>query len=159
MTRQRALRQTGNRANCRRDGRLAHEGNRIDRDALATDVVAVCLADRPQRHLADLSTAADHDDPLAIDLGKRRHLFEALRDLQRLEVLQQRLAVGDQLNLQINPRATIGTRRNVGVANVRPVLPDHPGQLIQRARLVPDDDQHRHVVRGRVLGNGTPPGG
>src|SRR5204863_258843 len=49
---------------------FADEGNGVDGDALAANVVPVGLADRAQGYLADLGSAADDDDPLAVDPGE-----------------------------------------------------------------------------------------
>ena len=68
--------------------RLADQGNRVDRDALAADVVTVRFGDGPERHLADLGPAAHDDDALAVNLGQRRRLLErhhALRLAQFVE--------------------------------------------------------------------------
>ena len=48
-----------------RDVRLAHEGDRVDRDPLAAQVVAIRLAHGTERDLRDLRPTADNDDPLA----------------------------------------------------------------------------------------------
>ena len=56
---------------------LADERNRVDRDPLAADVVAVGLGDGAERHLADLRAAAHDDDALAVDLGERRRQLDA----------------------------------------------------------------------------------
>ena len=47
---------------------LADQGNRVHGDALAADVVAIGLRDRPHRHLAHLRAAAHDDDALAVDV-------------------------------------------------------------------------------------------
>ncbi len=49
------------------DVRLADERDRVDRDALAAEVVAVGLAHGAEGDLGDLGAAADDDDPLAED--------------------------------------------------------------------------------------------
>ena len=64
---------------------LADERNRVHRDALAADVVPIRLADRADRHLADLRAAADDDHALAVDGHQRRRLFDAPDDRERRE--------------------------------------------------------------------------
>src|ERR671932_825224 len=46
---------------------LADDGDGVDADLLAADVVPVGLADGPDGDLADLGAGPDHDDPLAPD--------------------------------------------------------------------------------------------
>ena len=62
-------------ADRRRKFLLADQRNRVHRDTLATDVVAIGLGDRAHRHLAHLRAAAHHDDALAVDAGERRRLL------------------------------------------------------------------------------------
>ena len=69
---------------------FADKRDRIHGDALAPDVVPICLADSPDRHLTHLGTAADDDDALAVDGHQRLRLFDALDDREPAEPLDQR---------------------------------------------------------------------
>ena len=117
-------RQVGHGAHGGGDLVLAHEGHGVDRDALATQVVAVALGDRAKRHLGHLGTAADDDDALAEDLAQRRpragrvhagHGFGDLGRLDRAEVAQ--LDVEDARDLVL--LALLGGRERVDGDHVR----------------------------------------
>ena len=65
---------------------LAHDGDRVDADLLAADIVAVRLGDSAQRHLAHLGAATYDDDALAEDFEHARHALDATDDLERFQV-------------------------------------------------------------------------
>ena len=70
---------------------FADQRNRVDRDALAADVVSVRFGDRAERHLADLRAAAHDDDALAVDPLERFHHLHAAHNREPAQVLHQLL--------------------------------------------------------------------
>ena len=80
-------RQPDDRADGAGERVFADERDRVDRDVLAADVVAIGFGDRADRHLADLRAAAHDDDALAVDLVERRRQFDA-RDAVHLAQLR-----------------------------------------------------------------------
>ena len=84
---------------------LADQRNRVDRDALAADVVAIGFGDRAERDLPDLRAAAHDDDALAVDLRERRRQLDARHagDLPQV--------VDDRLDRRRRPRTRGRSRR------------------------------------------------
>ena len=82
-------RQPGDRAHRGRQLVLSDERDRVDRDALPADVVAVCLADGTDRHLAHLRAAAHDDHALAVDLHQRLGDVHRAHDGELLQARQQ----------------------------------------------------------------------
>ena len=99
-------RQVGDGADRGRDVLLADERDRVDADPLAAQVVAVGLADRPERDLGDLGAAADHDDPLAEDAVEGPRQVDGPHVVEAVEGLDQR-RLGDALDLEFD----LGERR------------------------------------------------
>ena len=133
-------RQAGHRPHRLRERLLAHEGDRVHRDVLAADVVAVGLGDGADRHLADLGPAAHDDDPLAVDA------LEGLDHLER-EDRVERAQVGEEgvrRSRAARPRSRRGSRRraldDLDGRDVAPVAGDHPRQLVEDARSAPGAD-------------------
>src|SRR4029079_9749494 len=84
-----------------RDIGLTDERDRVDRDALAAQVVAVGLAHGTQRDLGDLCAATDHDDPLA------EHRPEGARPMYRAHIVDRferrdELVLADALDLELD---------------------------------------------------------
>ena len=127
----------GDRANRRGQLVFADQGDRVDRDSLAPDVVPVGLGDGALRHHADLRAAADDDHALAVDALESRHEADLRDSLQTLQVGDQprRVRSADDLELELRmPGFAVSAAGHVG--DVRSVPEDGLGQAVQHARLV-----------------------
>ncbi len=128
---------------------LPHQRNRVDRDALASDVVPVRLGDRALRHHPYLRAAADDDHPLAVDALKRGHSTDLGNALEADQVRDQlRLVAGAaDLELQLGGILAMGAAGDVG--DVRAVLEDRLRDAVEHTGLVARRDQEPedHGVR------------
>ena len=61
----------------------------VDRNVLASNVVAVGFRDRAHRNLAHLSAAAHDDDALAVDFLKRLHNLRGANHLQLRQIARE----------------------------------------------------------------------
>jgi len=128
--------QPGNRSHCVCQLLLANQRDRVDRDALAADVVAVGLGHRALRHHADLGAAADDDHPLAVDALKGGHHTHALHALDPLQVLDQLSLVVGPRDLDLELSHIVFSCPSRDVFDIGAVLEDHLREPVQHARLV-----------------------
>ena len=164
-------RQVDDRSDRVGDRLLADERDRVDRDALAAQVVPVGLGHGAQRHLRDLRAAADDDHPLAEDPVHRPRPVDRLdagqpvdsRDERVLvEALDLHLRLGDlrrgaAVRLRHAPDrrqqadATAGGRDRTGDGR-------HGGRVVE---MVEPDGDRRRTGRGASghprHGTGGPP--
>src|SRR6266850_747639 len=82
--------------------------------------------------------AAHDDDPLAVDLGERGDLLEAVHAVEPFQVREERVRSLCQLHLEVDVRAVAG-RMEVDVADVRVVIREH----------LRDRRHHARAIRGR----------
>jgi hypothetical protein len=96
-------RQVGHRANRRGDVHLADERDRIDADPLATEVVAIGLADRTKGDLGDLGATTDDDDALAEDAAEGSRSADGLDVGKSVEGVEE-LVGGEPVDLDLELR-------------------------------------------------------
>ncbi len=140
-------RQARDGADCRGQRFLADERNRVDRDALAADVVAIGFADGPDRDLPDLCASADDDHALAVDRHQRRRFLDATDDGQRGKRVAQAPKVFRRVQLQVHDEAFSTLPQAFDRADVGRVLRDDPRDLRERPRRVVGGEQQ--AVPGR----------
>src|SRR6267143_7098185 len=109
---------------------LAHQRNRVDRDALASDVVPVSLRDRSLRDHAHLGAAADHDHPLAVDALKRWDPAHLGDPVQAFKVRHQARFVAGAGYLELQLSEILTVRPAGDVRDIRAVLEDHLAESI-----------------------------
>ena len=137
---------------------LADERDRVDRDPLAAEVVAVGLRDRAQRDLGDLRAAADDDHPLAEHLGQRPGQPDRADLLERLRARRgspprrrPRPPAPPRRVRRVAATAVAGQARRAGRSRAsgsgRPTSPDGARDRAERARVV--DDLEAAGDRGR----------
>ena len=131
--------QVGDRADRGRDVGLADEGDRVDRDPLAAQVVAIGLAHRSERDLGDLRATADHDDPLAIDPSEVRRLLHQPDSGDLTHVGENRL---DRLLVRRELEIDVGHRLagvvNVDVGDVGVMIGKNPSEIGDHAGPIRD---------------------
>src|SRR5262245_13120976 len=134
---------------CRGQLLFADEGDCVDRDTLAADVVAVSLADGAHRHLSDLRASAHDDDALAVDLGRRWRFLDTLDAGYGLEAIDGRLRpfVGNR-DLEVNSGCR-AARMDVDVRDVGAVVCEDCRQSGHHARTIEGGDEDG--VRAHVL--------
>ena len=136
------------------DGRgqrlLADERNRVHRDALAADVVAIGLADGADGDLPDLCASADDDHALAVDRHQRRRFLDVPDDGQRGERVAQPRKVFGGIQLQVHREVFSTLPQAFDRADVGRMLRDHPRDLRERPRRVVGGEQQ--AVPGRSHG-------
>ena len=134
----------------RPDGRgerlLADEGNRVHRDVLAADVVAVGLGNGAERHLADLRAAPHDDDALAVHAREGRRLLGPLDAGDRADVLEQLPQVRlTDVELEVDLRDAAGDVQ-IHVRDVDLVIRNHLRQPEQHPGLVRHGHEHGVVL-------------
>jgi len=126
---------------------LADKRDRVDRDALAADVVAVGLGHRALRHHADLRAATDDDDALAVDPLEGRNHVHALDALDAFQVLDETGLVDGSGDLDLELRHVIPPCAARDVLDVGGVPEDHLREPVQDARLVQGGDEQAGDAR------------
>ena len=102
---------------------ISRPRNRVDRDALAADVVAIGFGNRPHRDHPDLSAAAHHDHPLAVDPSEGRCFRDAGHTRHQAQVVEhRRRTVVGQRELQVDLRQRVAAV-NVDVLDVGGMSP------------------------------------
>ncbi len=109
---------------------LADDGNRVDADFFAADVVPVGLGNGTQRDLTDLGAAANDDDAFAEHLEHARHPLDAVDDVEPFEVTNQCVFVVDAVQLP-EDGATVAALEDVHRVDVPAVAHDDAGHLVQ----------------------------
>jgi len=120
---------------------LTDQRDRVDRDALAADVVAVGFGHRALRHHADLGAAADHDHALAIDPLEGRNHVHALDALDAFQVLDETGLVDGSGDLDLELRHVIPPCAARDVLDVGAMPVYDLGDPVEHARLVAGDQQ------------------
>ena len=148
---------------------LADERDRVDGDPLAAEVVAVRLADRPQRDLGDLGAAADHDHPLAEDRPQRAGQMDGddrFEAAQRVARFRPRDALDLELDLDASRRRSRDPRRTALSVRKRPPAlatsrrgRDAPGSSASSMRTATIARRRRACVRPRARSAGPAAGG
>ena len=133
--------QTRDRAHRLSELFLAHEWNRVHRDALAADVVPVRLRDGALGHHAHLRAAADDDHAFAIDALERRDTSDLGNALEAGQVRDQLCLVACSSHLQLQLREVVAMRSTRDVGDVRTVIEDRLRDPVEDSRLVARGDQ------------------
>jgi hypothetical protein len=133
---------------------LAHERDRVHRDVLAPDVVAVRLRDRPQRDLADLGPAPHDDDALAVDPLERLDDGHLAHDGQGGEVRLQGLVPGGNRDLEVGPAARRPVLEDLDEGDVGAVAGDDAAELVQHSGAGRGHDEQADGLGGRGCGRG-----
>src|SRR5205807_8186411 len=84
---------------------LADDGNGVDTDLLATDVVAIGLSNRAERNLPHLRTTTDDNDAFAKDFEHARDTLDPAHHVEALEVGNERVLVVDAIEFPENRAA------------------------------------------------------